>query len=265
MKKDDPKTPAKPSERRTGSKVNPEGSASSSNNKIKLSASINTALSRMVREHNKENKAKNRKVTIGMLRAVFRRGAGAFSVSHRPSVTSRNQWAFARVKAFLRLVATGRRKPTYTTDLDLLPAGHPQKKVSKSQKSSDKSFTVPLEVRRQAARGLELRRKHGRGGLDTRQAAEAGVGSGVQRASDLISGSVSYETVKRMLSFFRRHETYKKRGYHKDKTSAAYISWLLWGGDAGYAWAKRTVQKEENVQRGSLYGIYLFGSDFPLD
>ena len=94
-----------------------------------------------------------------------------------------------------------------------------------------KSFKVPQSVRNNAARGLELRREHKRGGLDSKQAKAAGVGSGVQRASDLKSGSVSYQTVKRMKSFFARHSAFKE--HHKDKSSKAYISWMLWGGDAG--------------------------------
>ena len=61
-----------------------------------------------------------------MLKAVYRRGAGAFSTSHRPGM-NRNQWAMGRVNAFLKLLKSG--KPTnsaYTTDNDLLPAKHPR-------------------------------------------------------------------------------------------------------------------------------------------
>ena len=61
-----------------------------------------------------------------MLKAVYRRGAGAFSTSHRPD-QNRNSWAMARVNAYLHLVKSG--KPTnakYTTDNDLLPDGHPK-------------------------------------------------------------------------------------------------------------------------------------------
>ena len=107
------------------------------------------------------------------------------------------------------------------------------------------SYEVPQAVRNNAKRGLALRKKYGRGGLDTRQAHEAGVGSGVQRASDLISGSVSYKTIKRMLAFFRRHEVYKREGHHEKEGSASLISWLIWGGDEGYEWAKRIVEAAE--------------------
>ena len=43
-----------------------------------------------------------RKIRAGTLRSVYRRGAGAFSSSHSPRVTSRAQWAMARVNSFLR-------------------------------------------------------------------------------------------------------------------------------------------------------------------
>lgn len=112
---------------------------------------------------------------------------------------------------------------------------------------SQTSFTVPQSVRNNAKRGLELRRKHGRGGITNEEAGKQGIGSGVQRASDLMSGSVSEKTVRRMHAFFARHSAFKK--YHKDKTSAAYISWLIWGGDAGKRWANSVVRRLEATQK----------------
>lgn len=114
------------------------------------------------------------------------------------------------------------------------------------EKASD-ALVVPEAVRNNARRGLELRRKHGRGGITNEQASKQGIGSGVQRASNLMAGRVSYETVKRMKNFFSRHSAFKR--FHGDKTSAAYISWLLWGGDAGKRWAESVVSRMEN--RGS--------------
>jgi len=108
-----------------------------------------------------------------------------------------------------------------------------------------KGFRPPASVAREAARGLELRREHGRGGLSAKQASEHGIGSGVQRAVNLKNrDELSLKTVKRMKNFFNRHRTYKERGYHRDRTSASYISWLLWGGDAGDQWAQKIVKQE---------------------
>ena len=126
-------------------------------------------------------------------------------------------------------------------------------------KTKDQSFTVPKKVRENAKQGLELRREHGRGGLSTQEAGEQGIGSGVARARDLIEGSVSYETVKRMLAFFRRHSAFKE--YHKDKTSAAWISWMIWGGDAGFRWARDIVREVEGIKKGSLLEAMKLGEE----
>ena len=124
-KKTGASTPAKPSERITGSRRNPEGSASGKRGGIKISKETEAALEKKRDEHNEkhgDNPAK--KADLGALKAVFRRGAGAFSVSHRPGMT-RNQWALGRVNAFLYLLRNGRpERAAYTTDNDLLPEEH---------------------------------------------------------------------------------------------------------------------------------------------
>ena len=104
------------------------------------------------------------------------------------------------------------------------------------------SFSVPQTVQNNAKRGLELRRKFGRGGLTTAEAGAAGIGSGVARARDLMGGSVSLETVKRMSAFFDRHRQNKDTPPEKGN---GMISWLLWGGDAGDRWAKGIIRQEE--------------------
>ena len=85
-------TPAKPSERVKGSKRNPEGSASSGRGGIEIGDTALKALEQMRDKHNARFTKAARRVDLGTLKAVFRRGAGAFSVSHRPGMT-RNQWA----------------------------------------------------------------------------------------------------------------------------------------------------------------------------
>ncbi len=95
---------------------------------IKISAETEASLKRKVDAHNDENPGAGKRATLGRLKAVYRRGAGAFSTSHSPRVSSRQQWAMARVNAFLYLLAKGRpRNSKYTTDNDLLPKGHPRR------------------------------------------------------------------------------------------------------------------------------------------
>lgn len=111
-------TPAKPKERVEGSAKNPKGSASSSNDKIKVSTSSEKALAAKAAAFEKDT---GKSVGMGTLKAVMRRGMGAFSTSHSPVVKSREQWGMARVNAFLRLKKAGKPdNPKYTQDNDLL-------------------------------------------------------------------------------------------------------------------------------------------------
>lgn len=65
--------------------------------------------------------------SVGQLRSVYQRGVGAYNTSHSPRVQSQQQWAYARVNAFLYLLKNGRpENPNYTQDNDLLPAKHPK-------------------------------------------------------------------------------------------------------------------------------------------
>lgn len=115
-----------------GSKKNPKGSASGSKT-INFSKKVEDALSEKVKNHNEKS---DRKASLRMLKAVYRRGAGAFSSSHRPD-QNRNSWAMARVNAFLHLLKSGSPKNSkYTTDNDLLPASHPKSSKKKSVRAS---------------------------------------------------------------------------------------------------------------------------------
>lgn len=134
------KTPTPKKDRIIGSSRNSVGSASSGSD-ISFTIGVEDALVSKVREHNSSVKDKKKedwsKTNLRALKSVYRRGAGAFSMSHRPNM-NRNQWAMGRVNAYLNLLMTGSAKASYTTDNDLLPEGHPWKeKVNKL-----KSFTV---------------------------------------------------------------------------------------------------------------------------
>jgi HK97 family phage major capsid protein len=89
----------------------------------------------------------------------------------------------------------------------------------------------------EARRGLEWRKEHGRGGTEV----------GVARARDISNGKeLSLDTVKRMRSFFARHEVDKQaEGFSPGEDgypSAGRIAWALWGGDAGQSWANKIVK-----------------------
>lgn len=231
-------TPAPKKDQITGSKKNPKGSASGSRGGIEIGESALKALETMRDKHNDRYKAKSKKVDLGTLKAVFRRGAGAFSTSHRPKM-NRNQWALARVKTFLKLVGTGERKKSYTTDLDLLPKGHPQRSELTElapNKYDHIDFTPPKAVQEAARRALEVRA--------TKPDSQKGLTSvGIARARDLANGrKVSPETARRMLAYFTRHEVDKQSPKWKD-WSKGRIAWGAWGGDAGFRWSRKLVNQ----------------------
>lgn len=102
--------------------------------------------------------------------------------------------------------------------------------VSIAAKYDHINFKPPQSVANAAKRGLKLREKnYGKGGLSTQEAGKQGIGSGVQRASDLSNReTLSPSTVKRMKAFFDRHEKNKKvdkgKKPHEDKW---HIAWCL--------------------------------------
>jgi hypothetical protein len=94
------------------------------------------------------------------------------------------------------------------------------------------------EMASNARRGLELRKKHGKGGTAI----------GVARARDISNRKhLSPETVRRMHAFFNRHEKNKSGG----EDDAGYIAWLLWGGDSGKSWAARKFEQLKDKQENA--------------
>jgi len=102
----------------------------------------------------------------------------------------------------------------------------------------------------EAEKGLEWREEYGRGGTEV----------GVARARDISNRrELSASTVRRMHSFFSRHEVNKQaEGFSPGEEgypSAGRIAWALWGGDPGQSWARRIVQRLDKVDErsGGLY------------
>lgn len=93
-----------------------------------ISAAVRDGLKVKVAEHNESvGNARGKRVTLSMLAQVYERGIGAYQTnpsSVRPNVKSPEQWAYARVNAFLGAVRSGRYK-SGQFDTDLLPEGHP--------------------------------------------------------------------------------------------------------------------------------------------
>ena len=116
-----------------GSKKNKKGSASNTKGKIKIPKKVEETLQKKSDEWNeKYSETRKYKSSISQLKVVYQRGVGAFQTSHSPEVNSSEQWALARVNAYLYLLKEGRpQNKKYVGDYDLLPKGHP-----KSEKKS---------------------------------------------------------------------------------------------------------------------------------
>ena len=84
------------------------------------------------------------------------------------------------------------------------------------------------------------------------KAKGAGTMVGWTRAGQLVRGeSLSLSTVKRMYSFFSRHEVDKKGKDwdNAENPSNGKIMWLAWGGDAGFSWSRKIVEREKNMKK----------------
>jgi hypothetical protein len=92
------------------------------------------------------------------------------------------------------------------------------------------------------------------------KATGAGTPVGWGRARDIVAGrSMSLSVVKRMFSFFSRHEVDKK-GKDFNNTSNpsnGRIMWDAWGGDAGFSWSRSIVNR---MRDKALFAD--FGKDF---
>ena len=87
------------------------------------------------------------------------------------------------------------------------------------------------------------------------KAKGAGTAVGWTRAHQLVNGeSLSLDTVKRMFSFFSRHEVDKngKNWGNQSDPSNGYIMWLAWGGDAGFSWSRKIVNREKNMKKSEM-------------
>jgi hypothetical protein len=84
------------------------------------------------------------------------------------------------------------------------------------------------------------------------KAKGAGTMVGWTRAGQLARGeTLSLSTVKRMYSFFSRHEVDKKgKDFNNaENPSNGKIMWLAWGGDAGFSWSRKIATREKNMKK----------------
>lgn len=288
--KNDPrKTPAKPEEKKRGSRKNPENSANKPNKNIEISKETEDKIKSLMQEHN--SKDPEFKANMGQLKSVFRRGAGAFSTSHAPKM-NRTGWGLARIRAFLYLLRNKRpSNPNYKQDNDLLPDGHPRKsnksnksksdylyellslgdvlksikgysKMPKEKIHNEKTFSDIQEYFTQSAETYDApqsARNNAKKVLEWKdkygKECKGMTAVGWARARDLAGNAMlSADTVKRMSQFNRHRGNYEKaksKPEYKTKpwTIPAVVAWLGWGGTSGVEWAMRVSQSIQNKKK----------------
>ncbi len=124
------------------------------------------------------------------------------------------------------------------------------KVLEKQDKYSHINFKPTSAMAKEAAKGLEYRKEFGRGGTEI----------GVARARDIKNRkNLSPKTVKRMKAFFDRHQVDRqgKDWGNPNNPSAGYVAHLLWGGDAGYSWARARVRQinAADKKKGGVNGL----------
>ena len=103
-------------------------------------------LRELVEAYNK-GKEGDKRITVGTLQAVYRRGIGAYRTnpsSVRGSVSSAEQWAMGRVNAFM--AGLRGRFPRKPFDLDLFPKGHSRSTKKSLFEDFAKSVDKPERV-----------------------------------------------------------------------------------------------------------------------
>ena len=122
--------------------------------------------------------------------------------------------------------------------------GHKMKTLRKGTfefnlSKAEDTFTPTSGMKSAARRALKWK--------EDGKATGAGTPVGWGRASDIVAGRpMSLSTVRRMYSFFSRHEVDKKgKGFYDgpEFPSNGRIMWDAWGGDAGFSWSRGIVNR----------------------
>jgi hypothetical protein len=176
-------TPAPKSDKIYGSKKNPKGSATEKKSKsINLSNKTIDTLKEKLDNFKKSHPSK-KNIDLNDLKAVYRRGSGAYSSSHRPTITggapnSRAAWSYARVNKFLKKAGGAKVKAAYVQDDDLMADGgkvfNDKELLAKWKKGESIGFTGESHLK---AKGL-IPRADGSKRKSEKYMADGGVAKG---------------------------------------------------------------------------------------
>jgi len=117
-------------------------------------------------------------------------------------------------------------------------------------------FTIPSGVKAEAKKALQWRREEKRGGTPV----------GLNTARTLArGGQIGLEKIRHIAKYFPRHEVDKKgKGWSVGEDnfpSNGRIAWALWGGDAGWRWARAIVEREDKKAMKADAYVNRLGAD----
>jgi hypothetical protein len=139
------------------------------------------------------------------------------------------------------------------SDAEKIP--EPEMEIEEVEEDVEKAGYAPTAgMKTAAARAIRWKEEG--------KATGAGTPVGWGRARDIVAGrSMSLSVVKRMYSFFSRHEVDKKGKdfYNTSNPSNGRIMWDAWGGDAGFSWSRGIVNRETDK---TLFAD--FGKDYSM-
>jgi len=111
-------------------------------------------------------------------------------------------------------------------------------------------FIPPKGAQDAALKAIEWKEEHG-------EEVDAGTRTGWTRARQLANrDKLSPDVVKRMHSFFSRHEGNEEISpEHKGEPwkDNGYVAWLIWGGDAGKRWAEKVVEQMDRADKKASF------------
>ena len=120
----------------------------------------------------------------------------------------------------------------------------------------------PVEAKKNAQLAIDWKEKYGRGEVD------AGTAVGWARAHQLAKGeNLSVDTIKRMSSFNRHRKNSSIKPELKDTPwkDKGYVSWLIWGGDAGVDWAMAKSKELDDLKETRMFEHIMTLNEFILN
>jgi HK97 family phage major capsid protein len=112
--------------------------------------------------------------------------------------------------------------------------------ADENYKAESDTYVPPEAVAENARRALEVRAE--------KPPSQRGMTPiGLARARQLANRQpVSVATLRRMVAYFERHEV-DKQGETWAEQGKGWQAWQGWGGDEGWAWARRIVEREDSM------------------